>query len=78
LKHNDFLETVKDLNALPQSKWQELARFTPEEMQGKANKKLPGAKNKFQWELEHTPMDAGFAEEGLPEEGEGSVCWRYL
>ena len=29
LKHDDFFETVRDLSALPQSKWQELARFTP-------------------------------------------------
>jgi hypothetical protein len=79
LKHDDFFETVKDLNVLPQSKWQELARFTPEEMQGKAIKKSPaGAKSKFQWEPDHTPMDAGFAEEGLPEEGEGSVPQPHL
>jgi hypothetical protein len=78
LKHDDFFETVKDLNALPQSKWQELARFTPEEIQGKAVKKSPGAESKFQWEPDHTPMDAGFAEEGLPEEGEGSVPQPHL
>jgi hypothetical protein len=78
LKHDDFFKTVKDLNVLPQSKWQELARFTPEEMQGKAIKKLPGAKSKFQWEPDHTPMDAGFAAEGLPEEGEGSVPQPHL
>jgi hypothetical protein len=72
LKHDDFFETVRDLNVLPQSKWQELARFSPGEMQGKAIKKLPGAKSKFQWEPDHSPMDAGFAEEGLPKnEGEG-------
>jgi hypothetical protein len=47
LKHDDFFKTVKDLNMLPQSKWQELAHFTPEEMQGKAIKKLLGAKSKF-------------------------------
>jgi hypothetical protein len=34
LKHDDFFETVRDLNVLPQSKWQdELARFTPEVME---------------------------------------------
>jgi hypothetical protein len=37
-------------------------------MQGKAIKKSPGAESKFQWEPDHTPMDDGFAEEGLPEE----------
>jgi hypothetical protein len=35
LKHDDFFETVRDVNAMPQSKWQELAQFTPEEMTGK-------------------------------------------
>jgi hypothetical protein len=35
LKHDDFFETVRDINAMPQSKWQELAKFTPEEMTGK-------------------------------------------
>jgi hypothetical protein len=78
LKHDDFFETVKDLNVLPQSKWQELARFTLEEMQGKAIKILLGAKSKFQWEPDITLMDAGFAEEGLPEEGEGSVPQSHL
>jgi hypothetical protein len=79
LKHDDFFETVKDLNVLPQSKWQELARFTLEKRQGKAIKKLQGAKSKFQWEKpDHTGMDAGFAEEGLPEEGEGSVLQPHL
>jgi hypothetical protein len=63
-----------DLNVLPQSKWQELARFTWEEMQGKAIKKLPVAKSMFQWEPDHSPpMDTGFAEEGLPNEEEGSL-----
>jgi hypothetical protein len=78
LKHDDFFETVKDLNALPQSKWQELACFSPEDMQGKAIEKSPGAESKFQWEPDHTPMDAGFAEEGLPEEGEVSVPQPHL
>jgi hypothetical protein len=32
LKHDDFFETVMDVNAMPQSKWQELANFTPEEV----------------------------------------------
>jgi hypothetical protein len=35
LKHDDFFETVRDVNAMPQSKWQELAQITPEEMTGK-------------------------------------------
>jgi hypothetical protein len=35
LKHDDFFETVRDVNAMPQSKRQELAQFTPEEMTGK-------------------------------------------
>jgi hypothetical protein len=35
LKHDDFFETVREVNAMPQSKWQELAKFTPEEMTGK-------------------------------------------
>jgi hypothetical protein len=48
LKHDDFFETVKNLNVLPESKWQELACFTQEEMQGRAMKKLQGAKSKFQ------------------------------
>ena len=40
LKHEDFFETVRDLNILPKSQWQELARFTPEEMEGKPTKKV--------------------------------------
>jgi hypothetical protein len=47
-------------------------------MQGKAIKKSPGAKSKFQWEPDYPPMDAGFAEEGLPEEREGSVPQPHL
>jgi hypothetical protein len=35
LKHDDFFETVRDVNAMPQFMWQELAEFTPEEMTGK-------------------------------------------
>jgi hypothetical protein len=35
LKHDDFFETVRYMNAMPQSKWQKLAKFTPEEMTGK-------------------------------------------
>ncbi len=44
LKHDDLFETVKDLAVLPKSQWQEHARFTPEEMQGKPAKKSPAAK----------------------------------
>ncbi len=78
LKHDDFFETVRDLNVLPQSKWQELARFTPEEMQGKAIKKVPGTKGKVQWEPDHSPLDAGYSEEGVPLEEEGSVPQPHL
>ena len=79
LKHDDFFETVRDLGALPKSNWQELARFSPEEMQGKPLKKLPvsrtlqGAKSRVQWEPDHTPMDAVFDEEGVPQQGDGQV-----
>jgi type IV secretory pathway component VirB8 len=41
LKHDDFFETVREVNAMSQSKWQELAKFTPEEMTGKPH--LPSA-----------------------------------
>jgi hypothetical protein len=81
LKHDDFFEMVKDLNVLTQSKWQELARFTtPELMQGKAIKRSQGTKSKFEWEPDHSPMDAdaGFAGEGFPNEGEGSVPQPHL
>ena len=63
LKHDDFFEIVRDLNVLPKSQWQELARFTPEEMEGKLTKKghakdaIKGTKEKIQWEPDHTPID---------------------
>ncbi len=76
LKHDDLFETVKDLAVLPKSQWQELAGFTPEEMQGKPAKKSPAAKRsiqeskgKTQWEPDHTPMDALFDAEGVPDRG---------
>ena len=61
MKHDDFFETVRDHSVLPQSKWQELARFTTEEMEGQPIKKVPGqpllsGKQKVQWEPDHTPM----------------------
>jgi hypothetical protein len=37
MKHEDFFETVRDMNAMPQSKWQELAQFTPEGFQTQAS-----------------------------------------
>jgi hypothetical protein len=40
LKHDSFFEIVRDFNVLPKSKWQELARFTTEELEGKPIKKF--------------------------------------
>jgi hypothetical protein len=60
LKHDDFFETVRDLSALPQSKWQELARLTPEEMEGKpvrkskAQQAIDGNEPRVQWEPDIT------------------------
>ena len=82
LKHDDFFETVRDMNALPRSQWQELARFTPEEMQGKTIKKVPetpaqkGAR--VTWEPDHTPMDSLFPQQGVPQQGGNQVPAPHL
>jgi hypothetical protein len=63
LKHDDLFETVRDLNALPQSKWQELALFTPEEMTGKRQVRpplLPATQvETVQWQPDHSHMASG-------------------
>jgi hypothetical protein len=76
LKHDDLFKTVKDLAVLPKLQWQEHARFTPEEMQGKPAKKSPAtkrsiheSKGKTQWEPDHTPMDDIVNDEGVPTRG---------
>jgi hypothetical protein len=65
LKHDDFFETVRDVNAMPQSKWQELANFTPEEMTGKPL--LPAAakdhKRQVRLEPDHTPFNHDITED---------------
>jgi hypothetical protein len=71
LKHDDFFETVRDVNAMPQSKWQELAQFTPEEMTGKPH--LPSAakdyKRQVRLEPDHTPINHDIPEDPIPVQG---------
>jgi hypothetical protein len=71
LKHDDFFETIKDVNAMPQSKWQELAKFTPEEMTGKPL--LPSAakdyKRQVRLEPDHTPFKHDITEDPIPVKG---------
>jgi hypothetical protein len=71
LKHDDFFETVRDVNAMPQSKWQELANFTPEEMTGKPL--LPAAakdhKRQVRLELDHTPFNHDITEDSISIQG---------
>jgi hypothetical protein len=71
LKHDDFFETVRDVNAMPQSKWQELADFTPEEMTGKPL--LPSAakdyKQQVRLEPDHTSINHDFPEDPIPVQG---------
>ena len=69
LKHDDFFETVRDMNAMPQSKWQELARFTPEEMAGKPALPSKGIKKSNQLirsEPDHTPINHDIPEGPIP------------
>jgi hypothetical protein len=68
LKHDDFFETVRDVNAMPQSKWQELAQFTPEEMTGKATLPSKGIKKSNQLirsEPDHTPINHDITEDPI-------------
>jgi hypothetical protein len=71
LKHDDFFETVRDVNAMPQSKWQELAKFTLEEMTGKPP--LPSAakdyKRQVRLEPDHTPINHDITEDPIPVQG---------
>jgi hypothetical protein len=71
LKHDDFFETVRDVNAMPQSKRQELAKFTPEEITGKPL--LPSAakdyKRQVRLEPDHTPFNHDFTEDPIPVQG---------
>jgi hypothetical protein len=71
LKHDDFFETVRDVNAMTQSKWQELAQFTPEEMTGKPP--LPSAakdyKRQVRLEPDHTPINHDIPEDPIPVQG---------
>jgi hypothetical protein len=79
LEHDDLFETVGDLAVLPRSQWQELARFTPAERQGKPTKKSPakrsidGTKQKTQWEPDHTPIDDVATDEGVQQQGDELV-----
>jgi hypothetical protein len=72
LKHDDFFETVKDLNALPQSKWLELARFTTDEIEGKPVSRLidphprGGANQQVHFEPDHTPINDDIPEGLIP------------
>jgi hypothetical protein len=72
LKHDDFFETVREVNAMPQSKWQELAKFTPEEMTGK--RLLPAAakdhKRQVRLEPDHTPINHDITEDPIPVQGD--------
>jgi hypothetical protein len=77
LKHHDFFKTVRDLSVLPNSQWQELARFTPEKMEGKPTKKgtakdaIKGTKQKIHWEPDHTLIDDVIStDEGVPQQGD--------
>jgi hypothetical protein len=76
LKHDDFFETVRNLNILPKSQWQELARFTPDEMEGKPTKKgcakdaIKGTKQKIQWEPDYNPIDDVITDQGVPQQGD--------
>jgi hypothetical protein len=71
VKHDDFFEIVRDVNAMPQSKWQELAKFTPEEMTGKPL--LPSAakdyKQQVRLEPDHTPFNHDITEDPIPVQG---------
>jgi hypothetical protein len=68
LKHDAFFETVRDVNAMPQSKWQELAKFTPEEMTGKPL--LPSAAKDLKRQVrlgpDHTPINHDIPEDPIP------------
>jgi hypothetical protein len=68
LKHDDFFETVRDLNAMPQSKWQELAQFTIEDMAGKPALPSKGIKKPNQLiraEPDHTPINHDIPEDPI-------------
>mgnify|MGYP002807799105 FL=1 len=71
LKHDDFFETVRDGNAMPQSKWQELAQFTPEEMTGKPLLLSAAKDYKRQVRLEpdYTPINHDITEDPIPVQG---------
>jgi hypothetical protein len=71
MKHDDFFETVKDVNAMPQSKWQELAQFTPEEMTGKPPSPSAAKYYKRQVRLEpdHTPFNHDIPKDPIPVQG---------
>ena len=76
LKHDDFFETVRDLNALPQSRWQELARFTSEEMAGKPalpsfdSQGIYDSNEKVQFEPDHTPINEDITVDPIPVQGD--------
>jgi hypothetical protein len=57
---------------MPQSKWQELAKFTPEEMTGKPL--LPSAakdhKRQVRLEPDHTPFNHDITEDPIPVQGD--------
>jgi hypothetical protein len=71
LKYDDFFETVRDINAMPQSKRQELAKLTPEEMTGKPL--LPSAakdhKRQVRLEPDHTPINHDITEDPISVQG---------
>jgi hypothetical protein len=65
LKHDDCFETVRDVNAMLHSKWQELAKFTPEVMTGKPLLLSAAKDHKRQVRLDsdHTPINHDITEE---------------
>ena len=75
LKHDDFFETVRDLNVLPQSKWQALARFTTDEMEGKPVLRSidPQSNREGQSQVtvepDHTPINHDIPEDVTPDQG---------
>jgi hypothetical protein len=71
LKHDDFFGTVREVNAMPQSKWQELAKYTPEEMTGKPP--LPSVAKDYKRQVrlvpDNTPINHGSPEDPIPVQG---------
>jgi hypothetical protein len=71
LKHTDFFETVRDVNAMPQSKWEELAKFTSEEMTGKPllSAAAKDHKRQVRFESDHPPINHDVNEDPISVHG---------